>query len=230
MAGDTAAGNAPGNSKSRRVYNAVKERISDGTYGPGYRLVLDQLARELSVSPVPVREAIRLLEAEGYVVFQRNVGAQVAAIDETAYEHTMESLAILEGAATALAVPTLTRTDLDRVGAINERMRTSLLEFDPMRFTRLNREFHQVLCEACPNPHLRTLIEREWARMALIRRSTFAFVPGRAQASIDEHDRLLALISSGAPAEEIERCARSHKLATLTSFMHRGGDAEGDHV
>lgn len=220
MAEDAAAQNAADN-KSETVYHAVKERIVDGVYSPGYRLVLDQLARELSVSPVPVREAVRRLEAEGYVVFQRNVGARVASIDEGAYEHAMEALAILEGAATALSVPELTGDDVDRARKVNERMRTSLLEFDPVRFTELNHEFHEMLCARCPNPHLRTLIEREWARLGMIRRSTFAFVPGRAQDSIDEHAELLELIAAGGPLEEVERCARAHKLATLTSFKHR---------
>ena len=52
---------------------------------PGYRLVLGAIAAELDVSAVPVREAIRLLEAEGLVSFERNVGAQVAMIDPAAY-------------------------------------------------------------------------------------------------------------------------------------------------
>src|SRR5690349_16985254 len=80
-------------SKSQLVYRALRERIMDGTYSPGYRLVLEQLAREFSVSAVPVREAVRLLEAEGHVTFERNVGARVA-IDETKYETAAEALAV----------------------------------------------------------------------------------------------------------------------------------------
>ncbi|MBO0873278.1 MAG: GntR family transcriptional regulator [Pseudonocardia sp.] len=48
-----------------RADHAIKQRVEDGTYGPGHRLVLDQLARELSVSPVPVREAVRRQEGRG---------------------------------------------------------------------------------------------------------------------------------------------------------------------
>lgn len=67
--------------------------------------MLGQIAQELGVSAVPVREAIRLLEAEGLVTFERNVGAQVAMVDEIEYQHTMQTLALVEGYATALAVP-----------------------------------------------------------------------------------------------------------------------------
>ncbi|WP_028924118.1 GntR family transcriptional regulator [Pseudonocardia acaciae] len=210
---------AAGESKSDRAYQAIKQRIEDGQYGPGYRLVLDQLARELSVSPVPVREAVRRLEAEGYLVFTRNHGARVASIDPDQFGHTMHALAIMEGAATALAAPELTAEHLDRARRLNQRMRASMRAFDPASFTRLNHEFHGLLCGACPNPRLRGLLEREWSRLALIRRSSFAFVPGRALASVAEHDLLLDLISSGRPAEEIERAARDHKLGTLTAFQ-----------
>jgi hypothetical protein len=64
------------------AHRTIRERIIGGTYGPGYRLVLEELARGLGVSTVPVREAVRRLEAEGYVDFQRNIGARVASFDE----------------------------------------------------------------------------------------------------------------------------------------------------
>src|SRR5690348_173461 len=69
-------------SRVELAYATIRERIIAGTYGPGYRLVLDELAREIGSSPVPVREAIRRLEAEGWVEYQRHVGARVASFDE----------------------------------------------------------------------------------------------------------------------------------------------------
>ena len=92
-------------SKSEQAYQAVKSRIVEGTYTPGYRLVLGSIAKDLGFSVVPVREAIRRLEAEGLVKFERNVGATVAGIDPTEYLYTMQTLSIVEGAATALSAP-----------------------------------------------------------------------------------------------------------------------------
>jgi DNA-binding GntR family transcriptional regulator len=83
----------------------VKARIVEGTYTPGYRLVLAKIAEDLGFSVVPVREAIRRLEAEGLVKFERNVGATVSGIDPTEYLYTMQTLSIVEGAATALSAP-----------------------------------------------------------------------------------------------------------------------------
>jgi DNA-binding GntR family transcriptional regulator len=206
-------------SKSQLSYQWIKGRISDGTFTPGYRLVLGQIARELEVSVVPVREAIRLLEAEGLVTFERNVGAQVALIKETEYLHTMQTLAIVEGAATALSAPNLTPDHLRRARAVNQRMRRTLDDFDPHRFTELNLEFHSVLFEECPNPHILDLVHRGWNRMRMLRDSSFSFVPGRARDSVAEHDRIVELIELAADPVEIELAARRHRTATLDAML-----------
>ena len=69
-------------SKSERAYRLIRSRIDSGQYVPGYRLVLAPIAAELDMSVVPVREAIRRLEAEQLVTFERNVGAQVSLVKE----------------------------------------------------------------------------------------------------------------------------------------------------
>ncbi len=206
-------------SKSQQAYRFIRTRIDDGRYVPGYRLVLGAIARELDVSVVPVREAIRLLEAEGLVTFERNVGAQVALIKETEYLHTMETLALVEGAATALSAPFISPDHLVRAREINERMRRTLDDFEPSRFTELNLEFHAVLFEECPNPHILDLVHRGWNRMKVLRDSSFSFVPGRAHESVEEHERLLSLIEAGADALQIELAARHHRTATLDAVL-----------
>ena len=222
---------APTLSKSRQAYQYLKARISDGTYTPGYRLVLGQIAGELDVSVVPVREAIRLLEAEGLVTFQRNVGAQVAMIDATEYQVTMQTLSLVEGFATATSSPFMTAAELRRARAINDELAECLRHFDPASFTRLNLEFHAVLFEHCPNPHILDLVHRGWARLRVLRESTFSFVPGRARESVAEHAVLLDLIESGAEPLAIELAVRNHRLATLAAFLaYQQGTAHEDHT
>src|SRR6478752_1472247 len=118
-------------SKSQRAYQWIKERISRHEYTPGYRLVLGTIAGELDMSVVPVREAVRQLEAEGLVTFERNVGARVTLVDESEYVHTMQTLGLVEGCVTALSAPLLTADDLARASEVNERMRRLLDDFDP---------------------------------------------------------------------------------------------------
>jgi len=210
---------APVGSKSEQAYQAVKARIVEGTYTPGYRLVLGAIAKDLGFSVVPVREAIRRLEAEGLVTFERNVGATVAGIDPTEYLYTMQTLSIVEGAATALSAPLIDSAAVARARAVNQEMRECLEHFDPVRFTQLNQDFHSVLFEHCPNPHILDLVHRGWNRLAALRSSTFRFVPGRARDSVEEHENLLKLIETGADADAIEKAARLHRTATLDAYL-----------
>jgi len=206
-------------SKSQHAYHSLKERIAAEELTPGHRLVLASVANELGMSVVPVREAIRRLEAEGLVTFERNVGARVSMIDDSQYRHSMETLAILEGAATALAARHLTSDDVRQARELNRRLVASLDHFDPRLFTSLNHRFHSVLFAACPNPGMLALVESEWVRLGHLRDSTFSFVPGRAQESVREHETLLGLIEAGAPLADIERAARSHRSATLAAYL-----------
>ncbi|HWM35274.1 MAG TPA: GntR family transcriptional regulator [Pseudolysinimonas sp.] len=206
-------------SKSQQAYRWIKQRIDDGRFVPGYRLVLGAIAKELEVSVVPVREAIRLLEAEGLVTFERNVGAQVALLEETEYLNTMQTLALVEGAATALAAPAITPEQIVRARQINALMIECLEHFEPLRFTELNLEFHTVLFAECPNPHILDLVHRGWNRLKALRDSSFSFVPGRARQSVDEHEALLELLESGADPLDIELSARRHRLATLDAVL-----------
>jgi DNA-binding GntR family transcriptional regulator len=217
---------APSRSKSQLAYSWIKERIADQRFTPGYRLVLGTIAGELDMSVVPVREAIRQLEAERLVTFERNVGAHVSMVDDTQYRFSMQALSILEGAATALAARQVTAADITRARAINERMTEILGSFDPHTFTALNREFHSILFARCANPRMLELVETEWGRLGNLRDSTFTFVPGRAQESVTEHESILKLIEDGATLTDIERAARLHRSATLNAYMTHEHPAE----
>lgn len=216
-AGGTAA--AGTQSKSQRAYHWIKGRIANQDFTPGYRLVLGSIAKELDMSVVPVREAIRQLEAEGLVTFERNVGAHVSMVDDSQYRFSMQALSILEGAATALAARRLTADDLRRARDVNALMVETLDHFDPQSFTALNQEFHAILFARCANPRMLELVEAEWARLGHLRDSTFSFVPGRAAQSVQEHAEIVALIERGAPLSEIETAARRHRAATLDAYL-----------
>jgi len=210
---------APSRSKSQQAYHWIKQRIASQEFSPGYRLVLGSIAGELDMSVVPVREAIRQLEAEGLVMFERNVGARVSMVDDTAYRFSMQSLSILEGAATALSARALTADDVRRARQVNELMVETLEHFDPRAFTALNQEFHAILFERCANPRLLDLVQAEWTRLGHLRDSTFSFVPGRAAESVREHENILVLIENGAPLSEIEKVSRRHRSATLDAYL-----------
>jgi len=206
-------------SKSRRAYDWIKQHIADGEFAPGHRLVLATIAAELDVSVVPVREAIRQLEAEGLVTYQHNVGARVRMVDVSQYRNSMQTLSFLEGAATALSARSITINNLQQARAINERMAHQLDHFDPHIFTKLNKAFHSALFQHCPNARLLELVKTEWSRLGALRDSTFSFIPERARESVREHEHIVRLIEQAAPLIEIEIAAREHRSTTLDSFL-----------
>ncbi|MGO1543492.1 MAG: GntR family transcriptional regulator [Gulosibacter sp.] len=209
-------------SKSQQAYTYLRDRITSGAFGPGYRLVLGQIATELGFSTVPVREAIRMLEAEGAVTFVHNVGAQVTMLDSGIYHETMENLSLVEGFATAQSAPSLTASDIAEAREINAQMRalTESDTLDAAKFTKLNQAFHGVLFQHCENSHISDLVRRGWHRLETLRESSFGFVPGRSVESVNEHEALVALIESGAEPAEVETVARQHRLNTMNAVLH----------
>jgi DNA-binding GntR family transcriptional regulator len=216
----------PRQTKQQVVYDTIRERILGGAYGPGFRVVIDALAAELGVSALPVREAIRRLEAEGLVVYRPNAGAQVTPADPTLFHEDMTVLAILEGHATALAAPRLRESDMRRLRTTTDDMARAMERMDPLAFGRHNRAFHRVILDRCPNRALVEMVSEVERRLDAIRRTVFVNIPYRGATSIAEHRALIELLEKGGPPARIEAAARRHKLATAESFR-RWQDASG---
>lgn len=210
-----------GESKSQQAYNWISEKIRTREYEPGYRLVLAAIADDLEISVVPVREAIRQLEAEGMVTYERNVGASVTTYNREAYYESMDIVATVEANATAQSAPYLNAEDIARAREINQRMRELDIHHDPEEFTQLNKEFHSVLFSKCPNERLKDLVVDQWRQLEYHRVSTFRYVPERAQESTREHEQLVSLIEAGAEPAYIEKVARQHRLTTLNTYRKK---------
>jgi DNA-binding GntR family transcriptional regulator len=210
-------------SKAQQAHKYIKAKILDGSFSPGYRLVLGRIAEDLGISVAPVREAIRVLEVEHLVSVEPNVGAQVGLGTTNDYQATLEVLSVVEAYATSQAASLLTAKDLAAARAINVQMQDCLRSFDPLSFTRLNLEFHAILFERCPNPHMLELVHRGWTRLRSLRESVYEMVPGRAEASVREHFELLDLIQGGAEPHHIESAVRAHHVATLNAFLDYSG-------
>jgi DNA-binding GntR family transcriptional regulator len=204
--------------KQERTYTVLRDRIHSGAFAPRARLNIDGLARELGVSAIPVREALRRLEAEGWVRFQPNVGAIVAPVDATTWEQEMVAVAILEGAATAAAAAHLRLSDLGRLRRIAAEMEAAAAaQGDPVKFSRLNRRLHATIVARCGNPYLLELLEQTYLRLDRIRSTMFAYLPERFKAAITEHAHLIDLLESRDQAA-IEQYARWHKLQTVEAY------------
>lgn len=212
--------------KADHAYETIRAKILDGGYSPGFRLVLDRLANEIGVSAVPVREALRRLEAEGYVDFTRNVGARVRWIDVTDWAESLQTLAVLEASATAMAAPLLDKSALTQARRANEAMAASLVRRDGVAVSDQDCMFHAQLYDACPNTYLVTMVRREMTRVQRLGSALLALAPERAQKAAEEHARLIELIESGARSSRIEDMARAHRERTAELLVNVYGERD----
>ncbi len=141
-----------------RVKAAIRERIYVGVYGPGSQLRQDELALELGVSHIPVREALIQLANEGLVLFSPYRGAVVTSLTPQELRQVYQVRTILETAALREAVPRLSQAVLEDLKAI---LCQYCLVDDVVKLRGLYWQFYQTLYAASGNPRLLGLIENQ---------------------------------------------------------------------
>jgi DNA-binding GntR family transcriptional regulator len=208
-------------SKTQQAYEFLKNNILEGSYGPGQRIVIDQVARELGLSTIPIREAVRQLESDGLIQYKPYSGAIVSGINETEYIEVLTVLSVLEGYATALSSRNFTSGHIDQLNQINKQMEEALQDFDFERFGQLNRQFHTVIYEECGNTFLLEEIRQSQQRLDRVRRSIFTLLPQRTKQSIEEHAAIIQLFEQGASFNEIEETVRNHRINTINAFKNK---------
>lgn len=204
--------------KQQHAYEVIRERIMTGVYAPGQRIVTSQIAAELAISVIPVREALKKLEEEGLIQYKLNIGAIVTPIDHDKYLEALSVLAVLSGYATALSAKQFPKEKLKELRQLNQQMSEALDEFNFRRFGQLNRTFHITIYQYCGNPFLLETIEHVHERIDSIRRMGTAFIPKRARESIKEHEEMIAMMEHNAAFSLIDQFARNHKLHTLEAY------------
>ncbi|MFC4455417.1 GntR family transcriptional regulator [Deinococcus sonorensis] len=132
----------------------LRDEIVRGTFEPGERLRLEDLAQRFSVSTMPIREALGALEAEGLVTIQPHRGAQVTLFTPDEIRELYEVRAVLEQLATVKATPKLTDADLDALDALVAEMEHPEGHIDVVRFSENNMAFHGLIYDRAGMPHL----------------------------------------------------------------------------
>lgn len=210
----------PPSSKQERAYRAIRKGITDGTLAPGTRLVADGIARDLKVSPVPVREALRRLEAEGFVAYERNVGARVLTLDADAWVQSLEVIAGLDGYVMRLALPHITPPDIAASRRANKDMERAVRQGGPEQIKRANQAVHQPLTDRCPNRQLVELLSTSWTRLYLsVQGSVFLYRPDLAMEQVRDHDALLRMLEDGSSPMDVEMAVRDHTLRLVTALQ-----------
>lgn len=204
--------------KQEYVHQNLRDAILRGELGPGQRLVIDEIARRLGVSAIPIREALQLLQSEGLVVSEPHVGATVAPISEASIDEAFQIMEGLETVAVRGLVPRLGELETVELVGFVSRMDEALANTDYERWAELNAQFHRRMGELSGMPLLREMTERVLARWERLRRYYFKGVlVHRVEQAQQEHRALLEAILARDP-DAAERVVREHNRAALASY------------
>lgn len=198
------------------VFEAIREAIIDGRLKPGERLMEIQLAEDLGVSRTPVREAIRKLELEGFVVMIPRKGAYVADISLKEISDVFEIRSALEGLAAELAaerasderIEQMERCLVELSGVIEARDLKGIVEVDSC--------FHETLYASSRNERLSQILSLLREQIQRFRTRTMTH-PERMKVALDEHRAIVEAVAVR-DAEQARRLAEEH-IQSAENFL-----------
>jgi DNA-binding GntR family transcriptional regulator len=197
-------------SKTTQICSYVRRKIISGEYEVGKPVRLQQLAEELDVSQTPVREALRILEAEGYVMHRSHYGFQVAAPQSDRMAQIFELRELLEGYVAEQAALHITESELDHLASLLGRMEEAAEDGDDRAGRDLNFEFHQAIYQIAGVPVLPAIMNYLWASSPW---DLLSAHPGRMLNSDQEHREIVEALAEQAP-DEARMAAVEHVRAS----------------
>lgn len=200
----------------QHIVEELERKILDGRLKPGQRVIEENLCRTFGVSRSPVREALHLLESQGFVVREPRRGVSVAKVTPQEAADIYRIRASLEGLATALAVQNRTPALLAELKAMHERMQAAAGQDDLRTYQKLNRRFHDLIITACGNARLIQLI-RTFDKQTQRYRLAVTRAPGWMASSARFHAATVASFEAG-DAEQAERIRRQTILSQISRF------------
>ncbi|MGF1677784.1 MAG: GntR family transcriptional regulator [Candidatus Methylacidiphilales bacterium] len=211
--------------KRQAAYEEIRGRILSGSCRPGDRLVIDRLASQLGMSAIPVREALGLLEQEGWVENRPHAGAVVSGMTRRSIEEVFAVMEALECAACRLAAGRLDATALDEMESIVVGMEATKRTGE---WLRLNRKFHESVPRLAGLDRILDHLIRAGQDWERLRALYFAEVAGEDLRAADaEHREFLVLLARGSVVKQ-EEWVRRHNRAALERYWV-GVDEEKKH-
>ena len=175
------------------VYQVLREGIVERTIAPGQHLAEQQLAQELGVSRTPVREALRRLALEGFVVMVPRRGAYVAGMSLKDMNDVFELRMALEGLAAYLAAQRITPQEQTVLKETLVQLETATAADDKDQVISTDTRFHALIYTASRNRRLIQIVGNLSDQIQSFRLQSL-FAPGRLKDTMREHKRLLTAI------------------------------------
>ncbi|WP_209016028.1 GntR family transcriptional regulator [Roseibium sp. RKSG952] len=186
-----------------QVAAAVRNALLTGRFIPGKAVTLRGLAKELGVSPMPVREVIQRLAAEKALEIQPNGRVQVPQMSRTRFDEILKTRLLLEPELAAMALGGLSAPDVRELERIDEHLDESLKSGDAEAYMQLNHAFHFRLYEAAGSEIMLPMVESLWLQFAPFMRTVYGRVG--TVSLVDQHREAIAAIT----AKDTERLRRA---------------------
>ena len=190
------------------VCESLREAIRSGVLKPGERIMEIQLAEELGVSRTPVREAIRKLELEGYVVMMPRRGTYVASMSIRDINEIFEIRTALESLSNGLAADHITDDELEHLQRLLVIIGGYIKEGNIEKIVETDIEFHDLLYHAARNERLVGIISNLRDQLTRFRTLSMTY-PGRLEETLEEHRLIVDAIASG-DRKAASRAAERH--------------------
>ena len=200
------------------VEDEIRVRILNGDFIPGQRLVASEIADEMGVSRMPVRDALRNLEATGLVETIPHRGTIVKDLSELEILELYQIRAVLEGLAARLASERMDEKMLEQINdKISHHDLKTIQNEDYDSFTKLNREFHALIWEAAGSRKLENLLANLYDACSQYRNLSM-LVSGRPDSIFNEHFAIFNALKCH-DCDEAERLARTHYENTSRALI-----------
>jgi DNA-binding GntR family transcriptional regulator len=173
---------------SARVADYLREAILSGRIAPGEWIRQEDIAERFGASRIPVREALRILEAEGLTEHEANKGARVPRLGMHEVDVVYQMRERLEPLALTESIPHLTGTDIQRLNDVQERIEANR---DVASFLALDREFHLLSYTGCHIDQLSSMVNRLWNSTQHHRRAFVSTGGARRMWVVNAEHRLL---------------------------------------
>jgi DNA-binding GntR family transcriptional regulator len=208
------------------VVSRLREKLLEGEIPPGARIPERELCAALQISRTPLREALKVLAADGLVVLLPNRGSRAAKLTGHDVRNLFEVCQGLEALAGELACKRISDEQLAEISAAHVAMVEHQRRGDLTQYYRCNRTIHEAIVRAADNPILSALYESVTSR---IRRARYVtpMVPERWALALREHEGILnaLLRRDGSGLAHILRAHLRHKLEEVT---HAGFAEDGE--
>jgi DNA-binding GntR family transcriptional regulator len=178
-----------------QVVSRLRTLLVEGTIAPGAKLNERELCARLSVSRTPVREAIKLLAAEGLVDLVPNRGAVAVKLTEADVTHTFEVLAGLEALGGELAAARMTDAEMSEVRALHYEMLAAYSRSDLPGYYRLNAKIHGAINGFAKNPMLTKAYREMNARVQALRFSS-NYDAAKWKQAVKEHEQMIEALQA----------------------------------